>query len=56
MVQTSHSPKPATPPPGPIHPLSQAPKAQGKPTEPAEVRGRHKNTGKKDHKGPKGAR
>ncbi len=44
--------KRSTPTPGPIHP--QPPhnsKTQAKPTEPAEVLGRHKNSGQKDHKG-----
>ena len=49
LTQTIKHP---TLPPKPIHPLPlQDPKTQAKPTEPAEVLGRHKNTGQKDHKG-----
>ena len=51
MVQPSHPPKPATAPLGPIHPRSPDPKTQAKPTEPAEVLGRHTNKGQKDYKG-----
>jgi hypothetical protein len=40
---------PATPPGHPVPPVHPQPPAA--PTEPAEVRGRHKNDGQKDHKG-----
>ena len=47
MIPTT---KGSTPPPGPVHPRPpKDPKAL--PTEPAEVLGRHKNSGQKDHKG-----
>ena len=49
MTQTT---KRSTPPPGSVHPRPpEGPKTQTKPTEPAEVLGRHKNSGQKDHKG-----
>ena len=49
--RTQTRPPPATPP-DPAHP--PAPLASDRPlppTEPAEVLGRHKNDGQKDHKG-----
>lgn len=51
-VPVSQSTKNSTPSPKPTHPLPpQDPKAQARPVEPAEVLGRHKNSGQKDHKG-----
>lgn len=50
LAQTTPPTKGPTPPPGPVHPRPlHDPKAP--PTEPAEVLGRHKNDGQKDHKG-----
>ena len=49
MTQASKGPQPE---PGPTHPtpLVDA-KQKNEKAEPAEVSGRHKNTGQKDHKG-----
>ena len=52
MSQTTQPPKHSIPRTLPPHPLPpQDRKTQAKPTEPAEVLGRHKNSGQKDHKG-----
>lgn len=49
MTQRTRHP-PSTP--GPVHPRPpEDPKRAAKPTEPAEVLGRHENSGQKDHKG-----
>jgi len=48
------TPKTQRPVPTPIvgrPPTPTTPQPQTQPTEPAEVAGRHKNTGQKDHKG-----
>jgi hypothetical protein len=53
MTQAPHqATKTPAKPAAPTHPLpSQDPKTQARPVEPAEVLGRHKNSGQKDHKG-----
>ena len=49
MTHASHGP---TPTPVPGQPAARTPvPPKTLPTEPAEVLGRHKNTGQKDHKG-----
>jgi hypothetical protein len=48
----TQQPKRPTPPSAPTRPIPpQDPKTRTLPTEPAEVLGRHNNTGQKDHKG-----
>ncbi len=49
MTQKSPHP-PSNPIPG-QHPAPPRPAPQTAPVEPAEVLGRHKNSGQKDHKG-----
>jgi hypothetical protein len=50
---SKHKPEPAPTPTRGRHtaPPSTLPSPQTPPTEPAEVLGRHKNSGQKDHKG-----
>lgn len=47
---TNQTPSRPTAPPGPLHPQPSE-GLKKPPTEPAEVLGRHKNSGQKDHKG-----
>jgi hypothetical protein len=51
IVMTHKTHVPLSPPVPGRPPIPTPDKVQNPPTEPAEVLGRHKNTGQKDHKG-----